>query len=106
MGTRPIRAAGDGRGGRQIFNTVSYYLLFLFPAAIVCSIFGDRLMMLQLLNNLRAVLEYAGGVIDEPPFPSASWMKSGLWWGMWWAFLLLLIVVFSGQSSKFIYIDF
>jgi hypothetical protein len=62
--------------------------------------------MLPLINKMRAVLEYAGGVTDEPPFPSVAWMKSGLWWGIWWAVLILLVVAFSGQSSKFIYIDF
>jgi hypothetical protein len=61
---------------------------------------------MQFLNNIRAVLDYTGGVTDEPPFAWASWMNSGLWWGVWWAALLLLIVAFSGQSSKFIYIDF
>lgn len=52
------------------------------------------------------MLEYAGGVLEDPPLKWMAWMKSPLWWGIWWAVLLLLIVAFSGQSSKFIYIDF
>ena len=27
-------------------------------------------------------------------------------WGIWWGILTLVILIFSGQSSKFIYIDF
>ena len=49
--------------------------------------------------------EYLGGERDTPPqglnFPLAS-----PWWGVWWAVLIALILVFSGQTSKFIYIDF
>jgi hypothetical protein len=50
-------------------------------------------------------MEYLGGERDEPPV--------GLWfgvgspvWGLWWGLLACLIFLFSGQSSKFIYIDF
>jgi|HubBroStandDraft_1064217.scaffolds.fasta_scaffold766044_2 hypothetical protein len=62
--------------------------------------------MLQLLGQIKAVLDFIGGVSEEPPLPSLAWMKGPLWWGLWWAVLILLIVAFSGQSSKFIYIDF
>jgi hypothetical protein len=62
--------------------------------------------MLQFLKNVKVLLEYAGGVIEEPPFPVVAWMKGPLWWGLWWAILIVLIVTFSGQTSKFIYIDF
>jgi hypothetical protein len=63
-------------------------------------------MMLQLLQNVKAALEYASGVTEDPPFARLDWMKSPLWWGVWWAILIVAIVAFSGQSSKFIYIDF
>ena len=66
----------------------------------------DSLTMSQFLKNVKAVLEYAGGVIAEPPFPAVAGMKGSLWWGLWWAILIVLIVTFSGQTSKFIYIDF
>jgi hypothetical protein len=62
--------------------------------------------MLQLLGQIRAVLDYIAGVGEDPPLPNLAWMKGPLWWGLWWAVLILLIVAFSGQSSKFIYIDF
>jgi hypothetical protein len=29
-----------------------------------------------------------------------------LFWGMWWGILVGIMLIFSGQSSKFIYIDF
>lgn len=61
--------------------------------------------MLELLEKIKATLQYLGGVSEEPP-PSLARTTGPLWWGAWWAILILLIVAFSGQSSKFIYIDF
>lgn len=58
------------------------------------------------MGKIKATLEYLGGVSEGPPPPSLAWMRTPLWWGIWWAMLILLIVAFSGQSSKFIYIDF
>jgi hypothetical protein len=58
------------------------------------------------IETVKAAFEYMGGVSEDLALPSLSWMKSPLWWGAWWAVLVLLIVAFSGQSSKFIYIDF
>lgn len=60
------------------------------------------------MNVLRwttQMLEYLGGSRDEAPtgFPAPS--KVALW-GMWWGILSIVIYVFCGQSSKFIYIDF
>jgi len=51
-------------------------------------------------------LEYLAGEKDAPPagFPVA--LCNFLFWGIWWSILVLIIYVFSGQSSKFIYIDF
>lgn len=54
---------------------------------------------------MKALLEYLGGSRDEAP----PWLRlplSSIFWGLWWGFLLCLIVFFCGQSSKFIYIDF
>jgi hypothetical protein len=62
--------------------------------------------VLVLIGKAKSVLEYLGGVRDEPPFESLRWMQGPLWWGVWWAVFILLIAAFSGQSSKFIYIDF
>lgn len=53
---------------------------------------------------LKESLEYLGGARDTAP---AGWPSMGpLAWGVWWAVLIALILVFSGQTSKFIYIDF
>jgi len=62
--------------------------------------------MLQLLEKIKSILEYLGGVSEDLPLESLRWMRGPLWWGTWWAVLILSIVAFSGQSSKFIYIDF
>lgn len=61
---------------------------------------------MQFLEKMKAVLDYLGGATDDLPLGSPGWMRGPLWWGVCWAVLILLIVVFSGQSSKFIYIDF
>jgi len=62
--------------------------------------------MLRLLNQIKAALEYMGGVTEESPWPSLRWFQGPVWWGIWWAVLVLLTLAFSGQTSKFIYIDF
>jgi hypothetical protein len=55
---------------------------------------------------LQILLEYLGGEKDAPPpgFPVA--LSNFLFWGIWWSILMGIIFIFSGQSSKFIYIDF
>jgi hypothetical protein len=63
-------------------------------------------MILRLLNEVAAALEYLGGVRERPPERWLSWMQAPIWWGIWWALLILLALSFSGQTSKFIYIDF
>ncbi len=59
----------------------------------------------MMLKHIQHWLEFIGGERDDPPsgFPTAQ-----LWWllGIWWTLLAVAIVAFSGQSSKFIYIDF
>jgi hypothetical protein len=57
------------------------------------------------LTWLTQLLEYLGGSRDTPPqgFPAIA---NPLFWGVWWGVLSLVIYVFCGQSSKFIYIDF
>jgi hypothetical protein len=63
-------------------------------------------MVQQFLREIKSVLEYISGVSEDLPLEAFRWMRGPLWWGAWWAVLILLIVAFSGQSSKFIYIDF
>jgi len=58
------------------------------------------------LGWFKHALEYIAGEQDEPPagYPA---MLGGWWfWAMWWGALSTVIYIFSGQSSKFIYIDF
>lgn len=62
--------------------------------------------MQRWLETFKGICEYAGGVLEDPPLPSLDWMRSPVLWGIWWAILILVIAAFSGQSSKFIYIDF
>ena len=60
---------------------------------------------MPVLSWLKHASEYLGGGRDCPPagFPLSP--GSPLW-GLWWGALTALIVLFCGQSSKFIYIDF
>ena len=58
-------------------------------------------------DRLRQTLEYLEGAHDRAP----AWWPAGapvavVLWGLWWAGLGLTILVASGQTSKFIYIDF
>jgi hypothetical protein len=56
------------------------------------------------LLRLEALLEYVGGAAEAPPngLRPLSPVALGLFWGL----LLCAILVFSGQASRFIYIDF
>jgi hypothetical protein len=51
------------------------------------------------------LLEFLGGSRDQAParFPR---VPAALFWGIWWGALSIVIYIFCGQSSKFIYIDF
>lgn len=57
------------------------------------------------LSWMKQLLEYLGGARDLPP-AGVRVSARALVWGLWWAFLACLIVLFSGQTTKFIYIDF
>lgn len=63
-------------------------------------------MILRLLTEIKSTLEYLGGVSEQPAAEIPRWMQGPIWWGVWWAVLILLTLFFSGQTSKFIYIDF
>ena len=53
----------------------------------------------------KTVCEYLEGCTEEPP---PGWEKLSAAWvrGLWWGLLILVILLFSGQTSKFIYVDF
>jgi hypothetical protein len=61
--------------------------------------------ILQVMVWVKELCEYIGGATDSPPngFPIEP---RALIWGVWWGLLLSLVVIFGGQGSKFIYIDF
>ena len=54
---------------------------------------------------IKSLADYLGGAEDLPP-AGLSLPASSSWWGLWWAALTIVIVLFCGQASKFIYIDF
>ena len=57
------------------------------------------------LRWFKRAMDYVGGAEDEPP-PGLR-LALGSWiWGVWWAALTLVIALFCGQTSRFIYIDF
>jgi hypothetical protein len=57
------------------------------------------------MKRVKELLELLGGARDLPD----AWLGRPavmLAWGLWWGLLAVLILCFSGQTSKFIYIDF
>jgi len=58
------------------------------------------------MDWIMHALEYLGGERDEPPPAFRITLDTWWFWALWWGALVLAIYVFSGQSSKFIYIDF
>ena len=55
------------------------------------------------LHWLKDAFDYLGGAREEPP----AGLELPVWWrGVWWGLLLAALLLFSGQTSKFIYIDF
>ena len=57
------------------------------------------------LRTLKHAVSYLCGFDDAPP-PGIRLPVASLWWAAWWTFLLAIVILFCGQSSKFIYIDF
>ena len=57
-------------------------------------------------TRLKAICDYLGGSDPGPDGPLPSFLSA--WWfrGLWWGILVGLILIFCGQTSKFIYIDF
>jgi hypothetical protein len=57
------------------------------------------------LSWMKNFFDYLGASCEEPPV-GASFLASSWWLGLWWGLLIGLILLFCGQTSKFIYIDF
>ena len=58
-----------------------------------------------LLRWFKDAFDYIGGSREHPPL-GAGLLASPWWIGIWWGLLAGLILLFCGQTSKFIYIDF
>ena len=79
---------------------------------------------MKFFHNFRCLAEYAEGCFDESSIKArmggtsieslqgdedltGKGVRMGwVWRGIWWGVLAALILLFSGQTSKFIYIDF
>lgn len=55
---------------------------------------------------LKQVIDYLGGAADNPPDDAPQFLTDPIFLGIWWGVLIIIVVLFSGQTSKFIYIDF
>ncbi len=66
---------------------------------------AERRSAVAVLAWIKNFFDYLGGSREEPP-SGASFLTSPLWLGIWWGLLIGLILLFCGQTSKFIYIDF
>ena len=60
---------------------------------------------MKTLICLKMICEYLEGCRDELPDRFAK-MSSPWFQGLWWGLLAGAILLFCGQTSKFIYIDF
>lgn len=60
---------------------------------------------MRLKTKLRWLIDCLTG--KETGLPTSGILSyRSLLWPIWWVILFAIICVFSGQSSKFIYIDF
>jgi hypothetical protein len=57
------------------------------------------------LRLLKDTCDYLGGSLEQPP-AGFAFLASPWWFGIWWGILAAFILLFCGQTSKFIYIDF
>lgn len=58
------------------------------------------------LSARAAILGVDPAVSPEPVLDAAQVKGAWFWRGLWWGLLAGAILLFSGQTSKFIYIDF
>ena len=57
------------------------------------------------LKEFKAVCEYLEGAREDLP-PGREWLAAPWVRGLWWGLLAGGVLLFCGQTSKFIYIDF
>jgi hypothetical protein len=55
---------------------------------------------------LKQVFDYLGGAADAPPLGAPRILSHPAFIGVLWGVLAIVIMMFSGQTSRFIYIDF
>ena len=67
---------------------------------------GPQREITRAMEWVKSLAEYLAGERDEAPSGFPVTLGNWLFWGLWWAALAIVIFIFSGQSSKFIYIDF
>ncbi|HEY2433891.1 MAG TPA: hypothetical protein VGI12_14545 [Vicinamibacterales bacterium] len=60
---------------------------------------------MNLLRRLKDLADYVAGCTDTPP-PGVSIGVASWAWALWWGALGLFVLVFCGQATKFIYVDF
>jgi hypothetical protein len=60
---------------------------------------------MKTLHTLKSLCEYLQGATETPPSSFRN-LSSPVWRGLWWGILAGAVLLFCGQTSKFIYIDF
>jgi hypothetical protein len=60
---------------------------------------------MKTLHTLKTLCEFLQGSTEIPPHAS-RYLSSPVWRGLWWGLLAGAVLLFCGQTSKFIYIDF
>jgi hypothetical protein len=60
---------------------------------------------MKTLHTLKTLCEFLQGSTETPPSAFRN-LSSPVWRGLWWGVLAGAVLLFCGQTSKFIYIDF
>jgi len=66
---------------------------------------GSLFDIFPALRSFKNICDYVGGSREVAP-EHIPLLASPWWFGLWWGLLAGLILLFCGQTSKFIYIDF
>ncbi|HXT11998.1 MAG TPA: hypothetical protein VN873_10590 [Candidatus Angelobacter sp.] len=65
----------------------------------------DIAKIASIFSWIKNFFDYLSASAEEPP-PGAEFLASPWFLGLWWGVAIGLILLFCGQTSKFIYIDF